>query len=136
MPRRSARLLKNQTKSNNKSISNSNRSTKPKSNSNRSRPSKSKSNSNRPSKSKSNSNRSTKSKSKRSNNNNNQSKYKWKENMWVAPSSMPASQHYVLKKNLQDPKNLTWVAKHKSGRYFDIISKSVETDGSWVVRQM
>jgi len=136
MPRRSARLLKNQTKSNNKSISKSATRSRPSKSATRSRPSKSKSNSNRSTKSKSKSNRSTKSKSKRNNNNNNQSKYKWKENMWVAPSSMPASQHYVLKKNLQDPTNLTWFAEHKSGRYFDIISKSVETDGSWVVRQM
>ena len=71
-------------------------------------------------------------KSSKSNKNNNQIKYKWKEGMCVAPFYMPSSEYYVLH---EGPTNETWLAVHKTGRYSDVINKSVEIEGTWSKRK-
>ena len=110
MLRRSSRLSKKTSKSNNsnKSVTKSNKPTK--------------------------STKSTKpiKKSSKSNKNSNQIKYKWKEGMCVAPFYMPSSEYYVLH---EGPTNETWLALHKTGRYSDVINKSVEIDGTWSKRK-
>ena len=108
MLRRSSRLSKKKsTKSNNsnKSLTKSSRSTK----------------STKPIK-----------KSSKSNKNSNQIEYKWKEGMCVAPFYMPSSEYYVLH---EGPTNETWLAVHKTGRYSDVINKSVEIEGTWNIRK-
>ena len=107
MVRRSSRLSKKTSKSNNsnKSVTKSTKSTKPIKKS---------------------------SKSSKSNKNSNQIKYKWKEKDCVAPFYMPSSEYYVLH---EGPTNETWLALHKTGRYSDVINKSVEIDGTWSKRK-
>ncbi len=107
MLRRSSRLSKKTSNSNNsnKSVTKSSRSNKP------TKPIK---------------------KSSKTNKNSNQIKYKWKEKDCVAPFYMPSSEHYVLHKG---PTNETWLASHNTREYFDIINKSVELDGTWSKRK-
>ena len=61
-------------------------------------------------------------------NNNSKSKYTWSIGTKIAPKGMP--EYYIIKESVGD----SWKADHVSGRYFDIVPKTIEATGTWEKR--